>query len=62
MAYLELLNRIATHLETTYGLDPPGARDAANELVQDCGLALILVKGLGESPRQTFCSGKPRPA
>lgn len=59
MTYPELLERIATHLATTYGLDPIGARDAANHLVQDCGMATILVKGLGveiagDSPQATW--------
>ena len=61
-SYNHVLDRIAGHLASRYAVPVPTAREAAERLVQECGLGTIIVASVGlkgDQPRQTF-GGEPK--
>lgn len=64
MTYQKILDRIAGHLVTHHGCPADVSGEMAAKLVQDCGLATIIVASTGlprggDRPRQTF-GGEPK--
>lgn len=56
--YQKILDRIAGHLVTHHGCPADVSGEMAAKLVQDCGLATIIVASVGykaeDGPRQTY--------